>query len=141
MPKNGSGGRILRGPDPQLQSINEKIAGLASVKPGGADLYDTFSRAARLAGEAIEAAAELQHVPGINPRALRDALNFWHRLRDYNGTAALNCVGGNQTLAEAMVTFHLMRRRSEAQESNRKPVQTSAKDHPAKIPAARGGRL
>jgi len=60
MPKNASGGRILVRPDPQLQTINEKIAGLASVKPSGTDLYDTFSRAARLAGELREEQAAMR---------------------------------------------------------------------------------
>jgi hypothetical protein len=131
--------RLLPQRDPWLQEINEKIVELASDKPRGSDLYNAFSLAARLASGAIETGAELQHLAGINPRALKDALNFWHRLRDYNGNAALNCMGGNQTLAEALVTFQLMRSRSEDQEGDRKPVQTSAKD-PARMPAAKGGR-
>jgi hypothetical protein len=42
-----------------------------------------------VAGDAIEAATELQQMPGIDVEAFRDALNFWHRVRDYTGTAAL----------------------------------------------------
>jgi len=92
----------------QLRCINEKIASLAAVKPFG-DCYDLFALAAHVAGEAIEAATELKQMPGIDVEGFRDALNFWHRVRDYNGTAALDCVGGNQTLAEALITFRLLR--------------------------------
>lgn len=93
---------------PQLRCINEKIASLAAIKPFG-ECYDLFALAAHVAGEAIEAATELQQMPDIDVEAFRDALNFWHRVRDYAGTAALNSAGGNQTLAEALITLKLLR--------------------------------
>lgn len=123
MPKHAIAVRTLQPRDPQLQCINEKIARLASRKPAE-NLYHVFSLAAQVAGDAIEAAEELGQVAGIDARALQDARNFWHRVRDYNGTAALNCVGGNQTLADALITLHLLRNRAEDEEP-RKPVQTS----------------
>ena len=92
----------------QLDCVNQKIAELITRNPQG-NVRDVFALAAHLAGEAIEAATELQQMPGIDVEGFRDALNFWHRVRDYNGTAALNCVGGNQTLAEALITFRLLR--------------------------------
>jgi hypothetical protein len=48
--------------NPQLHCVNEKIAGLAAVKPWG-DLYAAFSLAAHLATEAIEATEELRQMP------------------------------------------------------------------------------
>jgi len=69
-------------------------------------------------------------------RALQDARNFWHRVQDYNGTAALNCVGGNQTLAEAVITLDLLRNSAEGQEP-RKPVQTSVSQDAKKLRSQR----
>jgi hypothetical protein len=91
----------------QLRCLNEKIASLAAVKPFG-DCYDLFALAAHVAGDAIEAASGLQQTAG-DVKAFQDALNFWHRVRDYTGTAALNCAGGNRTLSEALITFSLLR--------------------------------
>jgi hypothetical protein len=68
--------------NPQLQSVNERIGALAGQKPFG-ELYRAFSLAAWLAGEAIQAAEELQQMPGIDLRAFEDPLHFWHRVRDY----------------------------------------------------------
>jgi hypothetical protein len=95
-------------PSPQLRCLNEKISRLAGTKPYG-DFYHVFSLAARLAGDALEAAQELQLMPGIDVQTFGGALQFWHCVRDYNGAAALNCVGGNQALAEALVTYRLLR--------------------------------
>jgi hypothetical protein len=92
--------------DPQLQCVNQKIAALA--KPW-ADFYAAFSLAARLATEAIEAAEELQQLPGSSVQALQPTLEFWHRVRDYNYATALAVAGGNQSLAEALVTFRFLR--------------------------------
>jgi hypothetical protein len=72
----------------QLKGINEKIAALAAIKPYN-DVYGTLSFAARLAGDAIAAATELQQMPGIEDQAFQPTLEFWHRLRDYNYAAAL----------------------------------------------------
>jgi DNA invertase Pin-like site-specific DNA recombinase len=92
---------------PQLRCLNEKISRLAGSKPYG-DFYHVFSLAARLAGDALEATQELQLMPGIDIRAFDPASAFWHRVRDYSAAAALNCVGGDQTLAEALVTYRLL---------------------------------
>jgi len=54
--------------NPQLHCVNEKIAGLAAVKPW-CDLYAAFSLAAHLATEAIEATEELRQMPGVEVRA------------------------------------------------------------------------
>lgn len=93
--------------NPQLHCVNEKIAGLAAVKPCG-DLYAAFSLAAHLATEAIEAAEELRQMPGVEVRAFQPAADFWYRVRDFNHAAALACAGGNQSLAEALVTFRFL---------------------------------
>jgi hypothetical protein len=99
---------IVHCPDPQLQCVNGKIAALAAVKPW-ADIYAAFSLAARLATEAIEAAEELQRLPGTGAQALQPTLEFWHRVRDYNYAAALSVAGGTQSLAEALVNFRFLR--------------------------------
>jgi hypothetical protein len=135
VPKHAISLRPLRQRDPQLQCINEKIATLASRKPIE-NLYRVFSRAAQVAGDAIEATAELGQLSDIDRRAHRDALNFWHRVRDFNGTAALNCVGGNQTLPEALITLRLLRNRA-ADEEPRKPVQASVSPDTKKLRSQR----
>lgn len=84
---------------PQLQTTNENIAKLAAVEPYG-DLYSTFALAAQLASEAIAAAKELQQMPEIDRHAFD---------QECNRLAALDCAGGNQSLAEALVTFRLFR--------------------------------
>jgi len=94
--------------DPQLQRINEKIARLAGMKPWG-DIYGALALAARLAAEAIEAAQELQQLPGTNRKALQPTLDFWYRVRDCNHRAALAVAGGNQSLAAALVAFRFLR--------------------------------
>lgn len=99
--------RIVPRQDPQLLCVNEKIAGLAAVKPWG-DVYAAFSVAAHLATEAIEAAQELQQLPGASVQALKPTVEFWYRVRDYNHAAALAVAGGNQSLAEALVTFRFL---------------------------------
>lgn len=99
--------QIVSRRDPQTQVVNEKIAALAAVKPYG-DVYAAFSLAAHLATEAIEAAEELQQMPGVDPKAFHSTITFWHHLRDYNHAAALAVAGGNQTLAEALVTFRFL---------------------------------
>lgn len=108
MPKHLPKLQIVHRRDPQLQCVNEKIAALAAAKPW-ADIYAVFSLAARLATEAIEAAEELQQLPGASVQALQPTLEFWHRARDYNYTAALAVVGGNQSLAEALITLRFLR--------------------------------
>lgn len=87
----------------QLRSINGQIARLSAVKPY-TDIRGTFAFAARLAGDAIAAAEEIQKMPG-DAETFQPTLEFWHRVRDYNYAAALACGGGNQTLAEATVAL------------------------------------
>lgn len=87
--------------------INEKIACLAALKPWN-DVYRSFSKAAQLASDAVTAAEELQQRPGASSEAIEPVLSFWYRVRDYNYAAALAVAGGNQNLAEALVTFRLL---------------------------------
>jgi hypothetical protein len=88
----------------QLRSTNEKIAKLAAAKPPG-DIHSAFTVVAQLATEAMGVATQLEKIPGIEPSQMQSVLDFWYRLADLARTAALRCVGGNQTLAEATVTF------------------------------------
>ena len=108
MPKALRRLEIVHRRDPQLQRVNEKIAALAAVKPWDG-VYATLASSARLADEAIQAAKELQQLPGASVREIRPTLEFWHRVRDYNRAAALAVAGENQSLAEALVTFRFLR--------------------------------
>jgi hypothetical protein len=92
---------------PQLACVNRKIAEQITRSPN-AHVHAIFANAAFLAGQALEAATELQQMPGASAEAFAETLEFWHRLRDYAGTAALDCLGGNHTLAEALVTFRFL---------------------------------
>jgi hypothetical protein len=87
-----------------LRSTNEKIAKLAAAKPAG-DIHSAFIVVAQLATEAVGVATQLEKIPGIEPGQMQSVLDFWYRLADLARTAALRCVGANQTLAEATVTF------------------------------------
>lgn len=91
----------------KLQVVNEKIACLSAREPWGG-IYATFSLAAHLAKEAIEAAEEFSRLPGTNRDDIKPVLDFWYRTRDYNHVATLSVAGGNQSLAEALVTFRLL---------------------------------
>jgi len=99
--------QIVHRGDPQLQRVNEKIAALAAIKPWS-DVYAALASSARLAADAVQAAKELQQLPGASVREIQPALAFWQRVRDYNRAAALAVAGGNQSLAEALVTFHFL---------------------------------
>ena len=107
MPKRRIKLQIFHRRDPQTQAVNEKLARLAAVKPWG-DVYAAFALAAHLANEAIEAATELQQMPGASVRAIQPALEFWAIARDFNHAAALAVAGGNESLAEALVTFRFL---------------------------------
>lgn len=87
-----------------LRSTNEKIAKLAAVSPYS-DIHSAFVVAAHLATEALTVATQLEKIPGIEPSQLELVIQFWYALADHARTAALACVGGNQTLAEATVAF------------------------------------
>jgi len=71
-------------------------------------VHAIFAEAAFLAERAMEAATELQRMPGMSAEAFAETLDFWHRVRDHAGTAALDLLGENSTLAEALVTFRLL---------------------------------
>ena len=47
-------------------------------------------------------------MPGVSEEASAETLDFWRRMRDQAGTAALDSIGGNSTLAAAQVTFRLL---------------------------------
>jgi hypothetical protein len=100
--------QILSNRDPQLQCVNEKVARLVAMKPWG-DIYATLALAASLANDAIEAAQQLQQLPGTTRGALQPPLEFWYRVRDCNHRAALAVAGRNQSLAEALVAFRFLR--------------------------------
>ena len=85
--------------------LNQKITKLTGRRPA---IYGVFATAAALAGRAIAAAEELSDAPSIDKRELALVLEFWHRVRDFNGAAALALMGGNQTMAEALVTLQLL---------------------------------
>jgi hypothetical protein len=100
--------QIVSNRDPQLQRVNEKIARFATMKPWG-DIYAALALAACLANDAIEAAQELQRLPGATGKDLQPSLEFWYRVRDCNHRAALAVAGRNQNLAEALVAFRFLR--------------------------------
>jgi len=99
---------VARRDDSQLQRVNESIARLAALKPAG-DAFSAFALAAHLADLAIEAALELEQMPGVDMKALQPTINFWKVVRDQSQAAALACVGANHTLAGALVAFRLLR--------------------------------
>jgi hypothetical protein len=97
--------RFQLSPDQQqLRATNEKIAELAAAKPYS-DIHSAFTFAAHLAMEALTAATELGKMPGIDRDQMRIVIDFWYSFADHARTAALACLGGNQTLAEATVAF------------------------------------
>jgi hypothetical protein len=112
-----------------LRATNEKIAKLAAAKPGG-DIHSAFVLVAQLATEAVGVATQLEKIPGIEPGQMQSVLDFWYRLADLARTAALRCVGGNQTLAEATVTFMFLQT-----SCARKPAgtETALPDGPGKV--------
>ena len=91
---------------PQLACVNRKISEI--THSSNAHVHAIFVEAAFLAGKAIEAATELQRMPGMSAEAFAETLDFWRRVRDHAGTAALDSLGENSTLAEALVTFRLL---------------------------------
>ena len=91
----------------QLDCVNGKIAKLAAAKPQS-DIYGVFALSGRLARQAVDTALEIEKLPGIDVEQIQPVLNFWYRLSDYARTAALCCAGGNQTLAEALITFRFL---------------------------------
>jgi hypothetical protein len=113
----------------QLRSTNEKIAKLAAAKPAG-DIHSAFIVVAQLATEAVGGATQLDKIPGIDPGQMQSVIDFWYRLADLARTAALRCVGGNQTLAEATVTFMFLQT-----SCARKPAgtETAVPDGPGKV--------
>jgi hypothetical protein len=96
----------------QLNSVNERIAKLAHANPQ-ANIYGVFVLTGRLACLAVDTALEIQKLPGVEVAQIEPVLNFWYRLSDYARTAALNCAGGNQTLAEALITYQFLQTAAE----------------------------
>jgi hypothetical protein len=91
----------------KTSQLNQKIAKLTGRQP---TLYRVFATGAALAGRAIAAAEEMADTPSIDKRELALVLEFWHRVRDFNGAGTLALMGGNQTLSEALVTFQLLQK-------------------------------
>jgi hypothetical protein len=96
----------------QLACVNEKISKLVATKPQS-DIYGVFALSGRLARQAIDTALEIEKLPGVDLQQIQPVLNFWYRLQDYSRTAALCCAGGNQTLAEALITLRFLQRVAE----------------------------
>ena len=96
----------------QLDCVNGKIAKLVADKPQS-DIYGVFALSGRLARQAVDTALEIEKLPGIDVEQIQPVLNFWYRLSDYARTAALCCAGGNQTLAEALITLRFLQRAAE----------------------------
>jgi len=93
--------------DCRLRTVNHNIEKLAQ-SPHGANVCLVFASAAKLAGEAIQVAAELRSLHRADAAKFDAVIEFWHRVRDYCGSAALACGGGNQTLVEGLVAFLLL---------------------------------
>jgi hypothetical protein len=90
----------------QLACVNRKISEM--THSSNAHVHASFAEAEFLAGRAIEAATELQRMPGMSAEAFAETLDFWRRIRDHAATAALDSLGENSTLAVALVTFRLL---------------------------------
>lgn len=90
----------------QLACVNRKISEMN--RSSNVHVHSIFAEGAFLAERAIEAATELQRMPGMSTEAFAETMDFWRRVRDYAETAALDSLGGNSTLAEALVTFRLL---------------------------------
>src|SRR4029077_9981196 len=60
--------------------------------------------------EAVGVATQLEKIPGTEPGQMHSVIAFWYRLADLARTAALRCVGANQTLAEATITFMFLQK-------------------------------
>jgi hypothetical protein len=122
----------------QLRSTNEKIAKLAATKPHS-EIHSAFAFAAHLATEAVSAATELGKMPGIERDQMLLVIDFWYSLADYARTAALACVGGSQTLAEATVAFLFLQtscaRKPASAETVRPVGPTHMHDHEAPLQA------
>ena len=90
--------RFPASPDQEvpLRATNERIAKLAAAKPAG-DIHSAFVLVAQLATEAVGVATQLEKIPGIESGQMQSVLDFWYRLADLARTAALRCVGANQT--------------------------------------------
>jgi predicted protein tyrosine phosphatase len=112
--------------EPQLRATNEKIAQLAAVKPYS-EIHAAFAFAAHLAMEALSTATELKKMPGIKPRQMQLVIDFWYSLADQARTAALACVGGNQSLAEATVAFLFLQTSSARKPAGAETVRPGGK--------------
>jgi NAD(P)H-hydrate repair Nnr-like enzyme with NAD(P)H-hydrate epimerase domain len=82
------------------------------MKSNQISTYALFVTAARLAGDAIQAATAFQQMPDCDASEFEATLQFWHRVRDFNGTAALICAGGGENRAETLVAARLLANRS-----------------------------
>ena len=110
----------------QLRSTNAKIAELAAAKPYS-DIHSAFIFAAHLAMEALSAATELGKMPGIERDQMRLVVDFWYSFADHARTAALACVGGNQTLAQATVAFLFLQTSCARKPAGAEPGRTDGK--------------
>jgi hypothetical protein len=91
----------------QLDKINLEIEKI----PDSLTINRVFVLGARLAEEALEAAAEIQPLTTADDD-LTEVTRFWYHLRDFLYVAAADFRGNNNSLAEALVTRRLMQRRT-----------------------------
>lgn len=91
----------------QLTRLNQEIVNL----DGSASMGDLFAMAARLAGQAIEAAGEVQSA-AREADDMREVLDFWYHLRNFLYVAAFDFRGGNNSVAEALVARRLLEKTS-----------------------------
>jgi hypothetical protein len=63
----------------QLACVNRKTSEMS--RSSNAHVHSIFAEAAFLAGRAIEAATELQRMPGMSVELFADTLDFWRRVR------------------------------------------------------------
>jgi hypothetical protein len=101
----------------QLTSVNDRISEFNHAT-SESNIYGVFALAARLARRAGATALDLRKAPEVEAKELESVLDFWARLSDYAGAAALNCIGGNQTLTEAVITYEFLVTARERKEEN-----------------------
>src|ERR1700687_261463 len=106
MSKHTAPSLVAPGQSSNLQRVNEKIAKMAAANSTATSTVPLLWRHSWQLMR-LRPRMNFKTCPGIDPHAFELALNFWHRTRDCNRVAALDCAGGNQSLAEALVTFRL----------------------------------
>jgi len=127
-----------------LACVNRKIAERVT-NSSNAHVHAIFTEAAYLAGRAIEAATELQRMPGMSAEAFAETLDFWCHVRDYAETADLDSLGENTLLSlkrwshSDCSTSNLALASSKQRARNDEPVRR-LEDHDSKLMGERPSR-